>query len=89
MVPYVRKSFKKHLKDAFKYIQEPDADIEARLESEDEMRFGDEYLKDTYPAAYRYAYDQTEKEVYQAVEGMYHNLSKFGRPTSNVGNIAA
>jgi ribonucleoside-triphosphate reductase len=75
MVPYVRKSFKKHLKDAFKYIDEADADIEARLESDEEFKFADEYLKATYPRAYQYAYDQTEKETYQAVEGMYHNLN--------------
>lgn len=83
MVPYVRKSFKKHLKDAFKYVQEPDADIEARLESGEEFRFDDEYLKATYPKAYQYAYDQTEKEVYQAVEGMYHNLNTLQSRSGN------
>ena len=27
-----------------------------------------------YKRAYQYAMDMTTKEVYQAVEGMYHNL---------------
>lgn len=89
MVPYVRKSFKKHLKDAFKYVQEPDAEIETRLNSDEEFKFNDEYIKNTYPKAYKYAYEQTEKEVYQAVEGMYHNLKVFGRLSSNAKNIAA
>ena len=28
-----------------------------------------------YPKAYEYAMEMTTKEVYQAVEGMYHNLN--------------
>lgn len=28
-----------------------------------------------YPEAYKYAMDMTERELKQAVEGMYHNLN--------------
>lgn len=84
MVPYVRKSFIKHLKDGMKYIDNINninfIDInnnpinlntinwsgnEIGIERE---RFG------CSDAAYKYAMDMTEKELKQAVEGMYHNL---------------
>lgn len=32
----------------------------------------DKYKK--YKHAWQYAYDMTNKEIHQAVEGMYHNL---------------
>ena len=41
-----------------------------------------------FDKAYKYAYDMTEKEIHQAVEGLYHNLSKFGRLNRNIKNIA-
>ena len=33
----------------------------------------DEWYQD-FPKAYQYAMDMTEKEIHQAVEGLYHNL---------------
>ena len=75
MVPYVRKSFYKHFLDGCKYIEdfkpinEPNTSIkELSIESP-------WYAREIYPKAYQYAMDMTEKEVYQAVEGMYHNLN--------------
>lgn len=83
MVPYVRKSFKKHFKDAFEYVQEPDADIEARLESDEEFKIADEYLKATYPKAYKYAYEMTDRETYQAAEALFHNLNTLQSRSGN------
>lgn len=66
MVPYVRKSFYKHWKDGCKWL---------------DITVDDRYTPDTpiesYPmsSAYKYAMDMTERECYQAVEGMYHNLN--------------
>lgn len=66
MVPYVRKSFYKHWKDSCKWL---------------DITVDDRYTPDTpiesYPmsSAYKYAMDMTERECYQAVEGMYHNLN--------------
>lgn len=74
-VPYVRKSFKKHLKDAFKYIAHGDSNIESVINSDEEISFDYPGLKEKYPKAYEYAYDMTLKETEQAVEGMYHNLN--------------
>ena len=71
MVPYVRKSFRKHFNDGMKYVYEKnnfhfiDDNVDLPIE--------DKQYK-SYPKAYKYAMDMTEKELMQAVEGMYHNL---------------
>lgn len=78
MVPYVRKSFYKHFRDGLKYIEHIECDnkpIEgACIESE---------VYRQYPEAYQYAIDKTEREVYQAVEGMYHNLNTLQSRSGN------
>ena len=77
MVPYVRKSFYKHFKDGMKYIE--NADI---VGYNDQMSLADEkYL--IRPKAYKYAMDMTEKELMQAVEGMYHNLNTLQSRSGN------
>ena len=77
MVPYVRKSFYKHFKDGMKYIE--NADIAGY---NDQMSLADEkYL--IRPKAYKYAMDMTEKELMQAVEGMYHNLNTLQSRSGN------
>ena len=72
MVPYVRKSFYKHFKDGMIYAEQntgipPIKNIEDTSINDDVYR--------TYRLAHHYAMAMTEKEVYQAVEGMYHNLN--------------
>lgn len=80
MVPYVRISFYKHFKDGLIYIaQWSDSAGEGfRLQCEEEQpSIGDKeyFVKVGIPSSvYQYALDMTEKETYQAVEAMYHNL---------------
>ena len=66
MVPYVRKSFYKHWKDGCKWL---DVTVDDRCSPDTPI--------ESYPmsSAYKYAMDMTERECYQAVEGMYHNLN--------------
>ena len=71
MVPYVRKSFAKHYRDGLKYIEGIE-DAEVFINPQD-MSIENEAYKE-YPKTYKYAMDSTEKELKQAVEGMYHNL---------------
>ena len=72
MVPYVRKSFRKHWNDGLKYLAFWDIN-EDSYEKEDKPI--NEYCKeDDYKDIYNYALEQTIKEVHQAVEGLYHNL---------------
>ena len=80
MVPYVRKSFAKHFRDGVKYLQ-PWDDYN-RIPSE--LSFDDIEANDSHnDKAYRYALDMTNKEVYQAVEGMYHNLNTLQSRSGN------
>ena len=75
MIPYVRKSFFKHFKNGLKYVEEMGfEDIENGYITDSTPIDADIYKLDCYKKAYKYAYDMTEKEAYQAVEGMYHNL---------------
>lgn len=81
MVPYVRKSFAKHFKNGIKYILKND---EYAKNVPSELSFNDleancEQNKDVY----KYAIDMTEKEVYQAVEGLYHNLNTLQSRSGN------
>ena len=78
MVPYVKKSFKKHYYDGLVYIDdfEPARDkkmMEIMLSFEPEIN--NEACKEYCPEAYKYALEMTEKEVYQSVESLMHNLN--------------
>ena len=81
MVPYVRKSFYKHFCDGMKYVEPHVYDTEQLKEKKGES-IEDEYFK-SYEKAYTYAMDMTEKEVRQAVEGMYHNLNTLQSRSGN------
>ena len=86
MVPYVRKSFYKHYIDGLKYIANWDEES-----IEDEKNSRKDFLnfsindKDFYEisTAYQYAFDMTEREINQAVEGMYHNLNTLQSRSGN------
>ena len=82
MVPYVRKSFYKHYIDGREYISHNCDDV---LEKDQvtEISIEDNWYKDDSPALYKYALDQTEKELKQAVEGMYHNLNTLQSRSGN------
>lgn len=80
MVPYVRISFYKHFKDGLKYIAPDPYYKEEDFNSE--MSIEDEQYK-KYPKTYQYAMDMTEKELMQAVQGMYHNLNTLQSRSGN------
>mgnify|MGYP003413651165 CR=1 FL=1 len=81
MVPYVRKSFAKHFRDGLIYIQN-DRDQAAMVPKE--LSFDDHQANDERnKLAYNYAMDMTEREIHQAVEGMYHNLNTLQSRSGN------
>ena len=83
MVPYVRKSFYKHYIDGLKYINESLNPLYKEFtEKMNDATPINEYT-DAAPKAYQYAMDMTEREVYQAVEGMYHNLNTLQSRSGN------
>ena len=93
MIPYVRKSFYKHYKDAMIYLAEENDGEGLYLKEEyfldnflyfikNQPSIDDEYFK-KYKHFYKYAMDMTIKEVHQAVEGMYHNLNTLQSRSGN------
>lgn len=91
MVPYVRKSFYKHLADGYKYIAGKKIDwIQQHVYDyiNDPECFGDQFGIDSKlwkreSDVYQYALDMTEKETRQAVEAMYHNLNTLQSRSGN------
>ena len=88
MVPYVRKSFYKHYCDGLKYcedfvpINEPNKNIA-------ELSINDPWYAPEFEKAYNYAIDMTQRELQQAVEGMYHNLNTLQSRSGNQLNRLA
>lgn len=81
MIPYVRKSFSKHFKDGIKYILN---DGKYAPNVPKELSFNDKTANaPENKRVYQYAYDMTKKEIYQAVEGMYHNLNTLQSRSGN------
>ena len=80
-VPYIRKSFRKHYINGVKYIEEIyDEDFFNHIPVDAGIEDG-EYK--VYPKAYKYAMDMTEKEVYQTIEALYHNLNTLQSRSGN------
>ena len=95
MVPYVRKSFWKHFKDGLKYFEEGNeahyfnqVDVtKMPIEPYNNATVDFDLISLVHTAAdtkaYKYAMDMTEREVHQAVEGMYHNLNTLQSRSGN------
>ena len=99
MVPYVRKSFWKHFKDGLKYVENQEFQwdknfchiVPAKYSIDlpkDGMDFGDSEnqkcgILDEHIPAYNYAMAMTQRELNQAVEGMYHNLNTLQSRSGN------
>ena len=81
MVPYVRKSFRKHYIDGLKYIENFDNKDYFDHIPEDAGIEDIEYKSRL--KVYQYALDMTEKETMQAVEGLYHNLNTLQSRSGN------
>ena len=89
MVPYVRKSFTKHMKDGLRFCEgKSDYKIERFNKwlyhnNIGALSFDNEEFKNLHPEAWAYALEMTGREVYQAVEAMYHNLNTLQSRSGN------
>ena len=92
MVPYIRKSFTKHIEDGLIYIEHLSEYKQKRftkyLKNDPEhpdgtIHFDDVDFQKKHPEVFEYAMDMTEKEVHQAVEGLYHNLNTLQSRSGN------
>lgn len=85
MIPYVRKSFYKHYIDGMKYLENANIEEINKLGGfafTKETSIDNEIYK-TDVKTYKYALEMTEREVYQAVEAMYHNLNTLQSRSGN------
>lgn len=99
MIPYVRKSFYKHFKNGAMYLSNPrfykwfNGVVYKNLKSNPNIpidkfkeyieKYYDTEQNDNLDSIYQYAMDMTEKEIYQAVEGLYHNLNTLQSRSGN------
>lgn len=93
MVPYVRKSFTKHLGDGLQYVEKISEYKTKRFHKwiandkenhpDGTIHFDDKEFQSQHPEAWEYAMGMTVKETYQAVEGMYHNLNTLQSRSGN------
>jgi len=83
MVPYVRKSFWKHFRTGLVYVEHKLNDLTPDCDIADLSIESDFYNEFEAPNAYSYAMDMTERELWQAVEGMYHNLNTLQSRSGN------
>ena len=91
MVPYVRKSFYKHYLNGALYVGHKDTQwIQQNIYDivNDAECFSSEQSIDSdwwkaEKDIYQYAIQMTRKEIYQAVEGMYHNLNTLQSRSGN------
>ena len=95
MVPYVRKSFWKHFKDGLKWLEGhngehyfTNVDISKMpIEPYRNLTVDNDIVGLVQTAqcskAYNYAMEMTERELKQAVEGMYHNLNTLQSRSGN------
>ena len=86
MVPYVRKSFYKYYINGLKYIEQLTEQEIITWEfpykdRENVSIFDRESYK--WNMAYDYAMDMTKREIYQAAEGLYHNLNTLQSRSGN------
>ena len=96
-VPYVRKSFWKHMMDGMNYIyQAPHEysggtkyadhiqEMKAWVQEQKELVSSIELAKNfDCKKVYQYALDMTKKEVYQTIEALYHNLNTLQSRSGN------
>lgn len=81
MVPYVRKSFWKHFKDGMTYISNINMNIEDMPDNSERSITDPTYT--SCEEVYKYAIDMTQRELAQAVEGLYHNLNTLQSRSGN------
>ena len=88
MVPYVRKSFYKHYLDGMKYIggldeREMAWNLNHGYAFDPKEKAITDWVYQQHQDEYKYAMDMTERELKQAVEGMFHNLNTLQSRSGN------
>lgn len=86
LAPYVSRSFVKHFRKGLSYFEsfagtQPEtaedtaAEHDKKALPDEEIYMDKADLQKRYPHAYRYAYQETRQETFQAAESLVHNLN--------------
>ena len=78
LVPYVRMSFYKHYIDGMEFVETEKFTDKFNKDTSIEDKY---YKKNEH--AYNYAMHMLKKEIYQAMEGMFHNLNTLQSRSGN------
>lgn len=81
MVPYVRMSFAKHYRDGMRHIEKYKGEFEDSFNAS-ETSINHKKYRYHYDV-WNYALEMTEREIKQAVEGLYHNLNTLQSRSGN------
>ena len=76
LVPYIKKTFKKHFLRGVKYIDDLKEKQIEELKKED-IEYSNLELKNKYPKTYEYSLDMTEESVKQAMQGLEYEINSL------------
>ena len=76
LVPYIKKTFKKHFLRGVKYIDDLKEEQIEELKKEN-IEYSNLELKNKYPKTYEYSLDMTEESVKQAMQGLEYEINSL------------
>lgn len=78
LVPYIKKTFKKHFLKGLKYIEQlSDEEIEKIKNKYENIEKSNEELEKKYPRTFIYSMDMTEESVKQAMQGLEYEINSL------------
>ncbi|MCJ8341433.1 MAG: anaerobic ribonucleoside-triphosphate reductase [Cetobacterium sp.] len=77
LIPYIKKSFKKHFKKGLKYVDRISEDAIENILLSNEIDHSNSLLEKEYSGAYNYACDLTEESVKQAMQGLEYEINSL------------
>ncbi|WP_426711430.1 anaerobic ribonucleoside-triphosphate reductase [Cetobacterium sp. SF1] len=77
LIPYIKKSFKKHFQKGLKYLEKFNNDTIQSIVNSNIIEYSNSHIKDLYPDAFNYACDMTEESVKQAMQGLEYEINSL------------
>lgn len=77
LVPYIKKSFKKHFIKGLQYIEGLSKDEALKYKERKDVDIYNEDMKEKFPKAFVFATDMTEESVKQAMQGLEYEINSL------------
>ncbi|MBR8701979.1 Anaerobic ribonucleoside-triphosphate reductase [Fusobacterium sp. DD29] len=77
LVPYIKKSFKKHFRKGLKYVERVPQEEVDRVIDGGNIEYLNFELKEKYPLAYEYSCDLTRESIKQAMQGLEYEINSL------------